>query len=107
MTHRQGQEMKRKMREAGFHADAFMAKKDGTFEVRAGYFYTHGRTAEKFAAQVMAAAEKAGLGCVILDAENRWRSWPKTSFFWVRFRISEPEVMTRGGFLPLSETEER
>lgn len=82
------QAMKKRMREAGFHPDTFTAKKDGTFEARAGYFYRHGRTAEGLGETIKAAAEKAGLGCTILKTEDHWNAWPRTSYFLARFILT-------------------
>lgn len=90
-------QMKAKMREAGLHPDFFTAKKDGTFEARDVYFYRMGRTAEGFGKQVEAAAERAGLVCIILSTEDCFRPWPRDSYFLVRFLLGAAAAAARGG----------
>ena len=66
--------------------DRVVAKKDGTFEARRGYFYTHGLTAEGLGDAV----KKLIKGAVILECPNRWNPWPRDSYFKVIFKIEEP-----------------
>ena len=52
----------------------------GKVEVRRAYFYTHGMTAEKFAAQVAQACKDCGIS-VSVEGRDDYANWPKTSYF--------------------------
>ena len=62
----------------------------GVFKVRMGYFYTHGYTAERLVAEVLAAFPNA----TILDSGNVWRAFrggasvANQSHWYVRFTIN-------------------
>jgi len=73
----------------GLHCDRVICKKDGTFEMRSGYFYRHGRTAEKFRGKIVRVFTAAGWCCTVVGYGDEWREWPKDSYFWVRVRFSE------------------
>ena len=64
--------------------DRVIAKKDGSFEVRRGYFYRHGQTASGLAELVKGAVPNV----LILEANDRWNTWPRDSYFQVIFRIN-------------------
>ena len=86
--------MKRKdlttaLEKVGFSYDKLVAKKDGTFEVMHGYFYTHGFTPEKWATRVadaLAAAKQnawfpADVKVEVVSFRDAWAAWPKDSYF--------------------------
>ncbi len=63
-------------------ADKITARKDGTVEVKRGYFYRHGMTSEQWAQRVQTALNDAGCtSCKVVDHRDDWREWPKGSEF--------------------------
>jgi len=60
-------------------ADKVTASKDGTFTARLGYFYTHGNTAAKFETHLRKSVKFS-----TVQVGNKYRAWPKDSFFWVK-----------------------
>ena len=72
--------------------DTFRFKQDGTVECRHAYFYRHGMSPDKLAEKIKAAIPEA----MIVDTEDRWAAWPKTSYFVVVFRVAAPEVVAAG-----------
>lgn len=64
------------------YADKLTARKDGTVEVKRGYFYRHGMTSDQWAQRVQAALDAAGCtSCKVVDHRDDWREWPKDSEF--------------------------
>lgn len=55
--------------------------RDGTVTYKVTYFYRHGRSEDRLAAEVL------GLfpGSAIVDKGDHFAAWPKDSYFWVRF----------------------
>lgn len=81
-------EMKRKdvlykMNYEGFYPDKFIARKDGSFEVKKSYFYRMGNSEEILAKRVLKVFPEAK----IIEKRNDFRNWPQTSYFVVRFII--------------------
>lgn len=68
--------------EAGIYADQ-VYKRNGKFVVRFIFFYTHGRTANGYALEIQKAIPEAQ----ITDQGEYWNTWPKDSYFEVRFTI--------------------
>ena len=62
-----------------FYADKIVSKKNGTMEIKHGYFYTFGNSAQKWGDKVM--ASKLSEFCNLVKVENRWAAWPKGSYF--------------------------
>lgn len=68
--------------------------KNGVYTARWGFFYTHGRTSEKYAAKVKAIFPEA----IILDFGKHWApfrggaSIGRSSHFWVKFKLEESLV---------------
>jgi hypothetical protein len=81
MTTRFQKLVKKTLSEA-FHVypDAIICKKDGSVEVKKSYFYTFGRDSETWAREVKDALDRENVDCKV-GHENRWATWPKTSFF--------------------------
>jgi hypothetical protein len=79
--------------------DRVIAKKDGSFEARRGYFYRHGQTAAGLAELVKSAIPNAQ----ILESNDRWNTWPHDSYFQVIFRISAEKIIRDGIELYWSE----
>jgi hypothetical protein len=61
--------------------DRVICRKTGEVEVQRGYFYRHGGSAEKFGAKVVAALEFNGIKTRVVRTEDRFRMWPKDSYF--------------------------
>ena len=61
-------------------ADKVVCKVDGSIEVKRGYFYAHGYSAEKWAEKVKTELENAGLKVSVSNRDD-WRTWPKDSYF--------------------------
>jgi hypothetical protein len=61
--------------------DKEIVKGNGTIELLHYYFYTHGYTAEKWAAAVEQALRKLCMPPFEVVAEDRYASWPKSSYF--------------------------
>ena len=71
----------------GVHPDSVHTSK-GAFVAKRAYFYRHGMTPEKIAESIVKALNKSGLQVTILEANDEWRNWPKTSYFVVKFKVS-------------------
>lgn len=67
-----------------------VCKRDGTIEIRQGYFYRHGMTAEKMENKVLKYIPTA----TIVESGDNWQPWPKDSYFWVQIRLTEPVMET-------------
>lgn len=59
------------------YPDKVVCKGDGTVELRKGYFYRHGQTAETWCAKVVAGCP----GVAVVDASDYWNPWPRDSYF--------------------------
>ena len=70
--------------------DKVMAKKDGSYEVRRGYFYRHGITAEKLAEGIKHRIPEAA----IQEVQDHWAPWPRDSYFRVTFVVPGSEVQS-------------
>ena len=70
------------------YVDSVGVKKDGAYQVKRGYFYRHGMTAERLAGVI---AEKIP-GAKITDARDHWAQWTAASYFVVVFTINPGEV---------------
>lgn len=60
--------------------DKIVCHRDGSLSCRLYYFYTHGRTAEKFAQKIKTFLTENGFN-VTVESEDRWNAWPKDSYF--------------------------
>ena len=69
------------IREQLRHFDKVTVKKDGTVEVRDIFFYRHGRSVESTVERVKQVFPNA----VILAAFEKWQTWPRESYWLVRF----------------------
>lgn len=77
---------------ADMHPDKVSRRRDGRFNVRSGFFYRGGRTAEGWAKKVEAALKAVGFK-VEVDAREEWAAWPKTSYFNAIVRVvDEPKL---------------
>ena len=72
-----------RLQENGIHPDKFIQKKDKSFEVRVGFFYTHGKSARLYADKIRLIYPEA----TILETHDIWNSWPKDSYFQVIFKL--------------------
>lgn len=74
-------------------ADQISRMKDGSIMFRNGYFYTHGRTAEKFRDAVVAALTKANVQHTVVDYGDHWTPFngratlARSSHFYVQVRV--------------------
>lgn len=69
-------------------ADKIVLKKDFTFELKQGYFYTNGQTSEKFASEMKIEIEKLGYKVIVINDTQTFVSWPGTSYFIAILAIS-------------------
>ena len=69
------------LQEKGIYPNRLIAHKDGSFTVKKSYFYRFGQSPEKIADKI----KKAIPWAEIIDTEDEWRAWPKTSYFVVKF----------------------
>ena len=66
--------------QTNIHPDTVVAHKNDTLSAKHSYFYTHGNTAEKWAAKVAAELAAAGINAHVYGRDD-FASWPKTSYF--------------------------
>jgi hypothetical protein len=59
-------------------------KYKGLFVARRGYFYTNGYTVDRMATEIRRALGDDNVE--IVDIRNVWQSWPKDSYWEVKFR---------------------
>jgi len=71
-------EIKSKIIELGFDKVTF--RQNGEIVVKEGYFYHHGRTAEKFAEFAKEEIKKVVPNIEIKECNDEWRAWPKDSY---------------------------
>lgn len=69
-----------------------VSRKGRTYSVKRTFFYTHGCTADKIAAAIRRALPEAR----IVEAREHWNSWPKDSYWLVRFELEPPVDQTKG-----------
>jgi len=60
--------------------DTVIAHKNGSLSAKRSCFYTHGNTADKWAAKVAAELTAAGISAHVYG-QDAWAAWPKTSYF--------------------------
>ena len=72
------------------HADRMLTKRDGTFEMRFGFFYRHGKNSEKMALRVV---RKAGASVKIVEHFERWQAWPKDSYWVVIVKVTDADAL--------------
>jgi len=72
--------VKKDLETSGVYADKVVCKRNGMLEVKKGYFYRLGDSAEKWADRVKAGLISTGLS-VLVDSRDDWAAWPKTSYF--------------------------
>lgn len=78
--------LKKYMEEGMISVDKVTCRADGTVELRRGYFYRHGDTAQLWGEWV---AEELPKGWRVATTKDEWRVWPKGSWF---VAIVEPVV---------------
>lgn len=66
--------------QTAIYPDKITFRANGTVEVRRGYYYRHGATADSWAARVQAALEGQGVAVVVISTDE-YRRWPKDSYF--------------------------
>lgn len=81
-------------------ADWIVKKGDGTLEARGTFFYRHGGTSEKFATRI-----EEAVGVKATDCGEVWRAWPKDSFWWARFTITDEAAVVEKAKAQLKEWE--
>ncbi len=70
-----------------------LSKSKGLFVARRGFFYTHGYTAEKFAASVKAELAKQGVEINVVETGEVWKpfkgsaSVAQSSHWFVKFTV--------------------
>jgi len=63
------------------------SQRGGVFTWKRAYFYRHGESAGKYAAEIVAGLAKSGIRSTIVEAYDDYHNWPTTSYFVVRFKI--------------------
>jgi len=81
-------EVKKILEDAGIHADKFFVRK-GIFTFKRMFFYTGGNSAYKIAEKIKQALNVniIALNVNIVEALDDWQSWPKGSYFVVKFTL--------------------
>ena len=74
------------------HADRMLSKRDGTFEMRFGFFYRHGKTSEKMAIRVL---QYGGASVKIVNHSERWQAWPKDSYWSVFVKVTDADALIK------------
>ena len=74
-------EVRETLEKAGIHSDKFFQRK-GIFTFKRGFFYTHGQSAYKIAEKI-----KQALNAEVVEVLDDWQSWPKDSYFVVKFKL--------------------
>jgi hypothetical protein len=64
-------------------AEKITFHRDGTLTVKRSFFYTHGFTATKLGAKIVAALPNLR----VVNANDEWRAWPHTSYFVVHLEV--------------------
>ena len=62
-------------------------KYKGIFVAQHNYFYTHGLTIEKFEDKIINILRSKNIEIKVVESGDNWNSWPKDSYFEVRFKI--------------------
>ncbi len=87
------EKIKKALNESGLNPDRVVNKRDGSSELRFGFFYRHGRSSQYYA-QVVA---KSMAGYKVIDSGENWQPWPKDSYFWVTVQEIVPEAAPVAG----------
>ncbi len=66
--------------------DRFIVKRNGTVDIRRGYFYTFGLTAERYAQHVMT---HIGYCAELVSCSTERRDWPADSYWSVIVRFTD------------------
>jgi hypothetical protein len=81
MANKFQQQVKRVITDAGnLHPDRIVCKKDGTVEVRFGFFYRHGQTAELWGDKVQNCVNQV-VAAEVTHCREVWQAWPKDSYW--------------------------
>lgn len=65
--------------------DSVRFKKDGSIEVKRGYFYRHGMTVEGLVKTLLNKYPNAK----VISSTDRWAPWPRDSYFFIRFILQD------------------
>lgn len=76
---------------AGFADKVSFSKKEGKTIFKRAYFYRHGQSAEGLLEKVMSLMCELGLHTTKETCEDKFASWPKTSYFVATVNILELE----------------
>jgi len=63
-----------------------LSKRNGVFTYKRSFFYTHGNSSSKIAAKLAEVLKEYSFELV--DDYDDWKSWPKTSYFVVKFTLN-------------------
>ncbi len=64
--------------------DKVICRKDGSVEMRRGFFYTHGYTSGRWGDDMIDALKAAGVDHGKVESEECWFEWPKDSYWAAR-----------------------
>lgn len=62
-------------------AEKVVCRADGSVELRHGYFYTFGNTADKWGRTVVKDLASVGIAAKVQSVADCWHAWPVTSYF--------------------------
>jgi hypothetical protein len=71
--------------------DRMISKKDGTLELRRGFFYRMNMDADKWGVKCLRAIKAAGIDASLVDTEEIWQAWPKDSWFSATIEVGDIE----------------
>jgi len=77
-------EVKKALKDAGVHSDKLFVRK-GIFTFKRMFFYTGGNSACKIAEKIKNVLNDVD----IVETLDDWQSWPKGSYFVVKFKFIE------------------
>lgn len=69
--------------------NAIASPKTNTLKLRRTFFYTHGMDSRKFAEKMVAEFAASPFDVKIVDHDEVWNAWPKSSYFEVILSVTE------------------
>jgi hypothetical protein len=81
--------------------DSVSFKKDGLIDVKRGYFYRHGLSVEGLTKALLNMYPNAE----VISSTDRWAPWPRDSYFFLRFRLTDQSKIDAEMDLELASAE--
>ena len=70
-------------------SDKVIFKKNGSIEIRHGYFYHHGYHVESFHDDLLKLMLNNGFVTEIIEEDDNFQVWPKDSYLKIVFNLTE------------------